>query len=240
VSLSSCLGDTHAIEVSYFGIDGWDSVRQLTGPFTVQFPSFAHPPLAPGPSGTVTFGYGSDLHNLEANLLWQQPSEWLTVILGFRYIELSEDFGAIFNTGGGTSFYNINTNNHLLGFQLGGEAHIWQRGDWSVDGWVKVGVFANSADQSTFENAAAIGGGTAMAGATGDQTAFASELGLNVLFQMTDLLALRAGYQVYWLDRLALAPEQLDNTNPAIPLATLDMTGDLFLHGGFFGLEGIF
>ena len=239
VSLSSC-NDGSCVEVSYFGIDGWDAVSQVTGPFSVQFPSFAHPPLGAGPTGTATFGYGSDLHNLEVNVLRRDMDDWMTLILGFRYIELSEDFGAVFNTGGGTSFYNINTNNHLFGFQLGADAHIWQRGDLSVDAWVKVGVFSNSADQSTFENLAAIGGGTANAGASGDQTAFASELGLNGLFQLTDMLAIRAGYQVFWIDRLALAPEQLDNTNPSIPLATLDLSGDLFIHGGFIGLEGLF
>lgn len=226
-----------SIEFSYFGMETWNAVQQRAGAINVQFPSLAHPPL---PAGAVTFEYGSDLHNTEVNLRHRVDDGWLSLILGFRYLELSEDFGAVFSTGGSTSFYNINTNNHLVGFQVGGEADIWQRGDWLVSGWAKAAVFSNSADHSTFQNLAAIGGGTSAVGARGNDTTYLGELGFNVLFQLTDRLAARAGYQFLWMDRLALAPEQLDNTNPAIPLATLDHNGDLFIHGGFFGFEGVF
>lgn len=241
ISLTRCFSDVNSVEFSYFQIDGWNSTATRTGAISVQFPSFAHPPLPVGaPFGVADFNYSSRIYNGEANLRHMANNGWLTWIVGFRYLELSEDYGAVFNTGGGTSRYNIGTNNNLVGFQIGSEAHIWQRGNWSVDGWLKAGVFGNSARSNTFEDVAAIGGGTATASATRDQTAFLGELGLAAVFQLTERVGIRAGYQIFWLDRVALAPEQLDNVNPAIPLATVDLAGDLILHGGFVGFEGIF
>ena len=240
ISLSHCGNDRRSLEVNYFMIDSWLSSTSRSGSIAVQFPSFAHPPLPPGPFGDASFSYISRMYSFETNLRRVSQAGWLTWIIGFRYVELSEEFGATFATGGGVSRYSIDTRNHMYGFQLGGEAHIWQRNNWSVDGWFKAAVMGNAANQSTFEDVSAIGGATATAAARGDQTAFLGEFGLSATYQISCRLAARAGYQVFWLDRVALAPEQLDNTNPSIPLATLDLTGDLFLHGGFVGLEAIF
>ncbi len=240
ISLIHCLNDRHSFEVGYFSIDDWDSVATRSGNIAVQFPSFAHPSLPPGPFGTVNFAYSSQLRSFEANVRRVSHACWLTWIAGFRYLELDEDFGAVFNTGGGTSHYSINTSNHLSGFQLGAETYLWQRGALRLDGWFKMALLFNSASQFTFEDVAAIGGGAATASARRDLTGFLGELGVSATYQLSCRLALRAGYQALWLDRVALAPEQLDNTNPSIPMATVDLNGDLFLHGGFVGLEALF
>ena len=240
ISLSRCITDRASIEVGYYNIPDWDSVATRSGAISIQFPSFAHPPLPPGPFGTATFNYSSQLHSFETNIRRVSCNEWLTWIGGFRYLELSEQYGATFVTGGGVSRYTINTDNRLYGFQFGGEAHLWDCARWSVDMWGKASLMGNAGSQRTFEDVSAIGGGTATASARGNSAAFLGELAVVVNRQISCRLWARAGYQVLWLDRLALAPEQLDNTNPSIPLATADLSGDLFLHGGFFGLEGLF
>jgi hypothetical protein len=240
ISLIGCASDCRSLEVNYFMVDSWLSTAARTGNISVQFPSFAHPPLPPGPIGDASFSYSSQMHSFEAILRQVSQACWLTWTVGFRYVELTEEFGAIFNTGGGVSRYSIDTANHMYGVQFGGEAHIWQCCDLSVDGWAKAAVMGNVGNQSTFEDVAAIGGGTATASAHGNQTAFLGELGVSATYQISCRLSARAGYQLLWFNRVALAPEQLDNTNPSIPMATLDLTGDLFLHGGFVGLEATF
>ena len=57
------------------------------------------------------------------------------------------------------------------------------------------------------------------------------------MHNLTDRLSARVGYQLLWLEGVALATDQLDNSNPSIPIATLDNGGGVFYHGGFAGTE---
>jgi hypothetical protein len=229
-------GDCH-LEVAYFGMDSWANSATITGDILVQFPSVLHPAWPPAaPMGTATFNTSSALYSLEANLRYDTRS-WWTLLAGFRWVELSDEFDVAFATGGATSRYNIDVDNHLYGFQVGGEGRLWERNAWRLEGWFKAGIYHNSADQTTFEDLSAMPAGIATVDASGDQTAFLGEIGLNVTYQLTRRLGLRAGYQLMWLDGVALALDQLDNTNPAAGLATLDSGSDLFLHGGHVGLE---
>ncbi|MGD9719626.1 MAG: hypothetical protein AB7O59_00225 [Pirellulales bacterium] len=50
------------------------------------------------------------------------------------------------------------------------------------------------------------------------------------VIQLTDNLALRAGYQLLWVSGVATASDQL-------PATSLDTSGDVFLHGALVGAE---
>ena len=50
------------------------------------------------------------------------------------------------------------------------------------------------------------------ASATANHAAFVSEAGLQLKYQVVDGLALKVGYEVLWLDGVALAPGQIQET----------------------------
>ena len=67
--------------------------------------------------------------------------------------------------------------------------------------------------------------------------AFAGDVGVSVGRHITDRLSARLGYMALWIEGVALAPEQLDNSDPSSGTASLDNSGGVFYHGGFVGLE---
>ncbi len=244
VGVFRCLNACNSVGVEFFAIDSWSSTGQVAGNFSVQFPSLPYLPelLIPGDPasgfGVATFGYNSRLYNTEVNLRHRSGSAgWLTTLAGFRWIELSEQFDTVFATGGTTPSFSIDTNNHLYGLQVGALANLHNAGPWFVDGSIKAGVFGNSASQTTREDFTSAGGTTTLATARGSNCAFAGDLTIALGRQLTDRLAARIGYMALWIEGVALAPEQLDNSDPSNNIATLDHTGGLFLHGAFAGLE---
>ena len=54
---------------------------------------------------------------------------------------------------------------------------------------------------------------------------------------VTDHLRLRAGYQMMFIESVALAPVQLPATNLGGGAARVDMSGNLFYHGAAAGME---
>lgn len=67
-----------------------------------------------------------------------------------------------------------------------------------------------------------------------NNTALLGEIGLFGVYQLTDAIAIRAGYQLMWLDGVALASEQVQTTNFA---TGTDVQGDVFFHGALIGVE---
>jgi hypothetical protein len=57
---------------------------------------------------------------------------------------------------------------------------------------------------------------------------------------LTRCLALTVGYQLLWVDGLALAPEQLDFTTEPHSGSGIEDDGDLFFHGGYVGFRILF
>ncbi len=99
----------------------------------------------------------------------------------------------------------------------------------------KAGIYGNAIrasqrisdfDNFTFRNTSISGG----------QLSFLGELGLNGNYKFSECLSLRGGYQVYWVEGLALAPEQLDFTDTDTSGTSLDKNGGLFIHGAHAGL----
>ncbi|MHB8972478.1 MAG: BBP7 family outer membrane beta-barrel protein [Pirellulaceae bacterium] len=236
VGLAYCLDPCNSICVEFYGIDGWNSTGQVArNDISVLFPS--------GPTGydpgVVTVNYSSNLYNTEINGRHRVGSNgWLTTIAGFRWIEISEQFGTVFETGGSATSFAIDVNNHLYGFQVGGLANIHNIGPWFFDGWLKAGIYGNSASQSTTEDyTSQPGGGRTYVSAAGSNVAFAGDLGVSVGRRITDQLSIRLGYMALWIEGVALAPEQLEASDPASGTAGLDKCGGVFYHGGFAGLD---
>jgi len=255
------LSDDIAIELSYFGLQEWNQSATIF----VQDPPFANSPFLGNTipfanksfDTTMTVRYSSEIHNAELNLKRNCVfGNWnASALTGFRYFHLRERIDI---TGVETFTTTIEqtrtvTNNDLYGAQIGGElSRSWldDRVGLAMNG--KVGIFANNAEQNTVNGSRSFSGGsgTTSLDAGRSRTDFASLYEANVAanYRLTSHVSIRGGYQVLFIQNLALAPDQLALTGTSIrdfpgtayPPGTgarIRTDGDLFLHGPFVGLD---
>ena len=232
------------VGMEFYAIPNWTATESVAGNIGVAFPSLVYLPELQQQGdpdsgyGVATFHYQSNLYNTEFNIYRQSPNIcWLTMLAGFRWMEISEAYSAVFETGGTSPNFGIDVNNHLYGFQLGGLVNLRNNGRWRVDSWLKLGLFANSADQDTFEDFTSTGGQVLTVGARSADFAFVGDMGISLSRQLTQNLYLRFSYMGLWVEGVALAPQQLDNMDPSVAFATLDNSDNVFYHGGFLGAE---
>ncbi|MGA2061137.1 MAG: BBP7 family outer membrane beta-barrel protein [Thermoguttaceae bacterium] len=204
-------------EVLYFGIDGWSDIRFI--------------PQSLNPASPLLFDWSSRLYNVELNMRWN-PSCRLTMLAGFRWANLREDFIAerVLDDSLFLPVGNVRTNNNLYGFQVGADARLWQCGCFSINGLGKAGIYGNHAEQSSFEPEGPSEEPESFSAST-NHTAFIGKLGLQARYQVTQRLALRAGYELLLLDGVAIAPVQIGN-----PIG-IDSNATVFYHGATAGLE---
>ncbi len=143
---------------------------------------------------------------------------------------------------GGTypPFWTTSTTNNLYGVQIGLDGKIWELGRFSISGTIKVGVFDNNAGQST---GVSLEKTVYPASAATNHAAFASEANVQVKYQLTKGLALKAGYEALWLDGDALAPGQIQETYtafttpPNVRALGVNCGSSVLFYGATAGLE---
>lgn len=221
-----------SLEARLLSIDGWDSsATAIVGAPTLVRINNAVPFFLPGVT-SVNARYDSKLLSAELNLRCPLTDRisWLG---GFRYLELDEHFHADLNAAALPSTYDTTTRNRLYGGQLGLDADLWCRGRLTVRGLGKVGIFHNSAGQNTVLDTGVV---TVTAADTRNRAAFVGELAFTANYCLTDRLSLRGGYDLLWLETVALATDQVPATN-FFTSAGIDAAGGTFYHGAFVGLE---
>ena len=112
-------------------------------------------------------------------------------------------------------------------------------GRLSVEGLIKAGLFDNYVEQSTGVSLQKV---VQPSQATTNHAAFASEAGLQVKYQLLKGLALKAGYEVLWLDGVALAPGQIQETLTLANVRALGVNcgSSVLFQGATAGLEYLF
>lgn len=186
---------------------------------------------------------------LEPNGRWVRQCQtgcFISYVIGLRMLAIDDGFalrsqGQIDIPGGGNNVavagdYRIDTDNTLLGFQLGTDFEFRQC-RWSWGGRFRAAPFVNFADQESriFAdrlNAAGNGLGTAVALSRKDGEEGAAaviELGLMANYRLAPHCLVGLGYDVMWVPGVALAPDQLDyNLNGC---TQLNNGATLFYHG---------
>ncbi len=223
-----------AAEVRYVGVDGWSSATTAITNTTLLMPLIINtqvPVTAPNVQ-RINATYGSDLESIEAN--WRRPlgDSW-TLLAGFRYVELDEQLRANLVTPVPTFTYDITTQNRMYGFQAGAEAFLYQRGCFSLEGNFKAGIYHNSGAHTSVLNTTRV---SVVAGQRSNRPAFLGELGLTGVFDLTDRLSLRGGYNLMWIESVALASDQIPATN-FTTFTGIDSSGGVFYHGAIVSLE---
>jgi hypothetical protein len=133
-------------------------------------------------------------------------------------------------------FWTTGTTNNLYGVQIGVGGTIVELDHFSLDGLVKVGLFDDNAQQST---GVSLRKTVFPSHATTNQAAFVSEAGLQLKYQLIKGLALKAGYELLWLDGIALAPGQFQETLTTTSVRALGVNArsTVLFQGATFGLD---
>ena len=138
--------------------------------------------------------------------------------------------------------YFIQTHNYLVGYQIGLDVD-YQHPEWRIGAAVKGGPYINFADQSSQAHIVAPLDATTPSTidlnnhSSENIAAFVGEINLRGVYYIRPTFAIRAGYDIMWLNSVAQAPSQLTffPSNPA----ALRTGGNLFLQGGIVGFEWI-
>ena len=134
----------------------------------------------------------------------------------------------------GSDVLNVSTKNNLYGAQLGLDSLLLDLYQKRVrfNGVAKAGVYGNANARAT----TTVGGDRIPAAsftATGKQSSFFGEIGVNGTVRLTERILWRAGYNFFWIGGVALPPQQLAKVDAAAtpPTGRIDLTGSVFLQG---------
>ena len=137
-----------------------------------------------------------------------------------------------------TSVYAVQTTTNYYGAQIGMRGRReWCR--WAVEGWWKTALCGTSATQlqrPIYDPITGLNepreGGSTTAG-----VGFIGSINATLIYRLTDVWGLRAGYNLYWLTNAAFAPTQWDFSTASTAGTAINDNGTLFLHGANLGLE---
>ena len=228
-----------ATEFTFFGLQDWSSSATVIDPTSNLHLAGTLSPFTNDFAGAdqMTITYSSRVYNAEAN--YKQTIEGLTLLTGFRWFNVSEQFdlnshSALFNE---SSDYRVTAHNNLVGWQWGA-GYNCQLSRLNLGVLGKIGVFANIASNTALLRDF---GNTQVDRdyrATTTPLSVLGEIQANATYWVTNSVAIRVGYRLIGVNNLALGPSQLDLTGPAVGRPPFIYAHDyLILHGVNAGLE---
>jgi len=239
VALTALDCEGWGFELNYFGIDGWSATNGIPASLLPNGGNLVVDGVTQVPLTDAHFESIARLYSTEVN--FRKPLFGaLSVLAGFRWLELNDRYLA---EGTSATAYavseTIQTHNNLYGSQVGADGTLFQQADrWRITGFVKGGVFLNSADQATsLSDADPAGPGSHTVKNSNNGTAFFGETGIVGYVQISKHLSASGGYQVMFVNGVAQPVNQLSDTNLAKSTATVDVSSGLFYHGATAGLE---
>ena len=182
--------------------------------------------------------YTSELNSVELNSRLRQWS-WFAPMAGIRFIQLEDAFDRFAD--GTTDLQLSMTDNELWGFQVGGEALLWDGGGVRLQSTVKGGVFYNDLELNTGGGDITLTGPPITIVETSakfstENVAFFGEVNLELAYRIGPQFSIRVGYTAMWLDGVALAPDQHDDFFLQAGNGTFDF-GTVMYHGSYIAAE---
>jgi len=248
--------DCRAVEVNYFAAWGFNAYQQVGSPeFPVLDESGNGALSSVGLLGKDIDGIGlvqasssAHIKSFEANLRRRQEDGFVQWISGFRWLEWGQGLSlqdTIYTPppatgappGTLTEFYAVSTLNNLYGWQLGGDATLWNAGRWvRINGVGKAGIYYN---HQALQNSAYLEEGKTPENFSEakDAVSFVGETGINASVSLTKWLSWRLGYSFFWLGGVATPARQLNQTDFLNGTTAVNTTGSVFLQAATTGLE---
>ncbi|QGJ72386.1 Hypothetical protein PBC10988_41070 [Planctomycetales bacterium 10988] len=228
-------------ELSYWGTGFWEDEIVVDRGLTFDL-------IAPFDTATVNYtsanvailGYATRSHNAEINNIWNLNTE-LSMLAGVRFFNQAESFSLTMGQSGGilaaTSTYKVETDNYLIGPQIGFGYRVPVTPRWSIAGTAKGGFLFNIHQQNSF----LLDVGNTSTLATFERSelepSFIGEIGLSTFYRFSKGITFRLGYEVMFVNGLALAPEQFDR-GPGLSAEGRDNhSGSIFFDGLLVGIE---
>ncbi len=204
----------YSAELSYFSVANQSAAKTIGPDSSGDWMVMRAPaPFVQAQDDRATQGLAwsatTNLYSAEANGRLELSSR-VTMLAGFRWLQLNDNLlGTLKPVKIIPPFWNTSVANNLYGVQTGVDAKILELGRFSLDGLIKLGVFDDAAVQSTGVSLHKV---VFPSKASADSAAFVSEADVQLKYQLSKGLALKAGYEALWLDGVALAPGQLKET----------------------------
>lgn len=241
LSIGRAFGQEHAFEAVYFGLQQADASRTVTGDNNLAIPgALGLASLDFFNVDELTASSRATINNVELNI-WQSVNDGpLSVMAGFRYFDLDEQFvirGADSDTG--ASSYRIGSQNDLYGAQVGSRfrSNVGRSSWLGVEVGGKAGIYGNNVGTAQrvtdFDNSFTLRDVNNSAG----RTAFVGDLWFTSVIRVTDSLQARIGYTMIWAEGVARAANQLDFTDDADSGRFIRTGQGAFLQGITIGLE---
>ena len=252
-------------DVSEFNAYGSNMVGNLDS--SLVFDSLEHDDGG-GPAAVSTFFNDAErhqllrsheIHNVELNR-WRHcvtgdcDTARISWMMGLRYFNFSEGFrfrtdpwDVVFgNQAAEELYYDVDMDNHMIGFQIGGMGECCVAQCWQLSSTVKLGVFGNHMVHSSFigcDNAAATVNNAASpydglqynVASTKNDVALLGEIELGVRYQWNECWNLTTGYRAIGVSGIGLATNQVPNYFANIGgVRQIASNGSLILHGVYF------
>ena len=110
-------------------------------------------------------------------------------------------------------------------------------GPLTINALCKAGIYGNSATQRIQQADSSDPTTNVTIEANRSQAAFLGETGLVAHYRVNKHLSFRASAEAVWLEGVALAPEQINQTDFIAGTASIDTHGSIFYYGGGLGAE---
>ncbi len=251
------VGPLSVVEATYLGLYDFGfnesvfstDVAPMAAPFALFSPfnefGTGVPLVGIDEGSSYNLAYSSEMQSAEISYrhYWvgNNPRITGTVLLGFRYLRLTEDFAfntvAVVGPGTGTSTRVWDAGNDMLGVQTGGDTWIGLRQGLRLGVESKVGIYNNRFNFRHFGDFPEATGAPADfdVAVNGDDVAFAADAKLMMVADISSSFSLRLGYEVLYMNSLATAANSVDFTN--IASTTVSTTADALYHGFNGGFE---
>lgn len=224
--------DNDGIELRMIHTSELDATANLTTAVASLQINSSPPVFAPNVS-SVSGRYFTKLYSAEANY-----HHWLgryaSGIIGFRYAAVDDDLLVLVDSNPLDHRYTATTRNDLYGLQvglLGGPRPCF--GWMIVSGTAKVGVFGNDARHRAALDTGAV---VLRINDSADNLSWMAEANAKAELPITHHLSITGGYTVMWLDQIAIATDQLPQSNFFTGTGHSERGTALF-HGGVVAVE---
>lgn len=259
VTLCTILGPGSNLEVTYFGFQNFATSASATSGTKNLFSAFSefgnNPFNGYSDTGQASYHgieYSSLLDSVELNIRHRWSSENCrfhgSKLIGMRYVRLDEEL--LFKTRGAgvdpATLADLNQSmnyltfaqNDLVGFQVGGDLFFSAMPGLRIGADIDGGIYGNCASQDTSILSSTVNPEQREVKSR-TEAALVAETNFAVVYSVNSRLTLRAGYTLFYMNGVALGPENFNAIAPQLGPRTpaINVDGTVFYHGYNGGIE---